>query len=213
MEARSGPAVDAAEGVVGERARVVFVVVGEELGLVGGHVDRDGALGLAGFAGEAEVEGFTNLLVVPVVGEDLALHELPEHMGAAAGGVLLFAGGHDSWGTWFRRRSCGRLRRRRSGGWREAKRAVVFGEGEVGFGLPGRVVGAEAEVFVDLVRVDELVGVQFVGGVPDALEAGGRRPSTLGRTSLGEARRGPGRRRVLRRASRRGRGRCRRLRP
>src|ERR1700679_492292 len=52
------PAIDAAEGVVGERAQGAFVVVGEELSLVAGHVDRDGALALAGFAGEAEVERF-----------------------------------------------------------------------------------------------------------------------------------------------------------
>jgi len=52
-------------------------VVGEKLGFVGGHVDGDGTLGLAGFAGEAEVEGLFDLLVLPLVGEDLALHELP----------------------------------------------------------------------------------------------------------------------------------------
>ena len=72
-----GPEVDAAEGVVGERAVAAFVVVGEELGLVGGHVDGDGALGFTGFAGEAEVEGFFDVLVLPLVGEDFALHELP----------------------------------------------------------------------------------------------------------------------------------------
>ena len=92
----AGPDVDAAEGVVGERAQAAFVVVGEEFGLIGGHVDGDGALGLAGFAGEAEVEGLFDLFVAPLVGKDLALHELPEKMGAAAGGVELFAGGHEA---------------------------------------------------------------------------------------------------------------------
>ena len=72
-----GEAVDAGEGVVGEGAGLAFVVVGEELGLVGGHVDGDGALGFAGFAGEAEVEGLFDLLVLPLVGKDLVLHELP----------------------------------------------------------------------------------------------------------------------------------------
>ena len=81
---------------MGEWARLVFVVMGEELSLVGGHVDGDGALGLAGFAGEAEVEGFADLLVCPLVGEDFVLHELPEEMGAAAGGVEFFAGGHEA---------------------------------------------------------------------------------------------------------------------
>ncbi len=73
----AGEDVDAAEGVVEEGAAGAFVVVGEELGLVGGHVDGDGALGFAGFAGEAEVEGFADLLVGPLVGEDFVLHELP----------------------------------------------------------------------------------------------------------------------------------------
>ena len=73
-EAMRAKTVDAAEGVVGEGAGVVFVVVGEELGLVGGHVDGDGALGLAGFAGEAEVEGLFDLFIFPLAGKDFALH-------------------------------------------------------------------------------------------------------------------------------------------
>ncbi len=146
-----GPEVDASEGVVGEWAVSAFVVVGEELGLVGGHVDGDGALGLAGFAGEAEVEGFADLLVLPLLGEDFALHQLPEEMGAAAGGVQLFAGGHVAGahgsGVGF---AAGSDTYAAEGGGGEG--AVVVGEGEVGLGLPGVVVGAEAEVFVDLVR-------------------------------------------------------------
>ena len=70
----AGEDIDAAEGVVGEGTGVVLVVVGEELGFVSGHVDGDGALGLAGFAGEAEVEGLFDLFIFPLVGEDFALH-------------------------------------------------------------------------------------------------------------------------------------------
>ena len=47
-----------------------------------------------------------------------------------------------------------------------AKRAVVFGVGEVRFGLPGFVVGAEAEIFVWLVGIDELAGVHAVSRDP-----------------------------------------------
>src|ERR1700722_7343902 len=47
---------------------------------------------------------------------------------------------------------------------------VIVGEGEVGFWFPGFVVGAEAKIFVNLVGVDELVGVHAVGGIEDALE-------------------------------------------
>ncbi len=128
-----------------------------------GHSD------FAGLAGEAEVEGFFDLFVLPLVGEDLALHELPEQMGAAASGVELFAGGHEAGahgsGVGL---AAGTDADAAEGGGGEG--AVVFGEGEVGFGLPGVVVGAEAEVFVELVGVDELAGVHAVGGVEDALE-------------------------------------------
>ena len=123
--------------------------MGEELGLVGGDVDGDGALGLAGFAGEAEVERFFDLLILPLVGEDFALHQLPEEMGAAAGGVQLFAGGHEAGahgsGVGF---AAGSDADATEGGGGEG--TVVFGEGEVGFGLPGSVVGAEAKVFMRL---------------------------------------------------------------
>ena len=69
--------VDAAEGVVREWAGFAFEVVGKEFGFVGGHVDGDGALALAGFAGEAEIEGLFGLFVLPLVGENFALHEFP----------------------------------------------------------------------------------------------------------------------------------------
>ena len=90
-------------------------------------------------------------------------------MGAAAGGVELFAGGHEAGahgsGVGF---AAGSYAYAAEGGGGEG--AAVFGEGEVGFGLPGGVVVAEAEIFVDLVAVDHLVGVEFVLRIPDALE-------------------------------------------
>src|ERR1700692_2895603 len=86
------PASDAAEGVVRERARLPLVVMGEELRLVGGHVDRDWALALAGLATEAEIERLLDLLVPPLVRQDLTLHQLPEQMGPSARGMELLAG-------------------------------------------------------------------------------------------------------------------------
>ncbi len=71
------PSIDAAEGVVGERTGLIFVVVREELGFVCGQIDADGALALAGLAGEAEVERLFDLVVLPLVGENFALHQLP----------------------------------------------------------------------------------------------------------------------------------------
>jgi hypothetical protein len=92
-------------------------------------------------------------------------------MGAASGGVELFAGGHEAGahgsGVGF---AAGSDAYAAEVGGGEA--AVVFGVGEVELrnGLPGFVVGAEAEVFVGLVGVDELAGVHAVGGIEDALE-------------------------------------------
>ena len=40
----------------------------------------------------------------------------------------------------------------------------------MGLGLPGFVVGAETQVLVNLVGVDEFVGVHAIGGIEDALE-------------------------------------------
>src|SRR5258708_21666427 len=92
-------------------------------------------------------------------------------MGGAAGGVEFFAGGHEAGahgsGVGF---AAGCYAYAAEGGGGEA--AVVFGVGEVELRnrLPGFVVGAEAEVFVGLVGVDEFAGVHAVGGVEDALE-------------------------------------------
>src|ERR1700738_314269 len=90
-------------------------------------------------------------------------------MGAAAGGVEFFAGGHEAGahgaGVGFAAGSYSDTTQVCGG-----EAAVVFGVGEVSFGLPGFVVGAEAEVFVGLVGVDELAGVHAVGGVEDSLE-------------------------------------------
>src|ERR1700730_7998042 len=90
-------------------------------------------------------------------------------MGAASGGGELFAGGHEAGahGSGFGFAAGSDADTAEVG---RGEAAVVFGVGEVGFGLPGFVVGAEAKVFVGLVGVDELAGVHAVGGVEDALE-------------------------------------------
>jgi hypothetical protein len=75
-------AIHEAEGVVLGLAEAVAVVVGQKFGLIGGDVDVDGALALAGFAGEAEVEGFADGVVLPICGltlgpQDFAFEKLP----------------------------------------------------------------------------------------------------------------------------------------
>src|SRR6185437_1210870 len=66
--------------------------MGEELGLVGGHVDIDRALLTAALAGQAQVERVAYLTGPPAVGDDLAAHHLHQHPGPAPGGMLLFPG-------------------------------------------------------------------------------------------------------------------------
>jgi hypothetical protein len=75
-------AIHKSEGVVLGFSETVAVVVGEEFCFVGGDVDVDGALALAGFAGEAEVEGFADGVVLPICGltlgpQDFAFEKLP----------------------------------------------------------------------------------------------------------------------------------------
>ena len=90
-------------------------------------------------------------------------------MGSAASGVELFAGGHEAGahGSGVGLAAGADAYAAQVGG---GEGAIVFGIGEVRFGLPGFVVGAETEIFVGLVGVDELAGVHAVGGVEDALE-------------------------------------------
>src|SRR3954447_9713597 len=84
--------------VVGGGSQPTGVVVSEELGLVGGHVDVDGTVRLASLAGEAQVEGVAHRLGAPSVGHRAAACATVEHLeqeaGPTAGGVLLLAGGH-----------------------------------------------------------------------------------------------------------------------
>ncbi len=105
-------------------------------------------------------------------------------MGAATGGVELFSGGHEAGahGSGVLLAAGSDAYTAQGGG---GEGATIFGEGEVGFGLPGLVVDAEAEVFVDLVGVDELVGVHPVGGIEEALE-GAEGVHQLGAEHLGE---------------------------
>ncbi len=60
----AGQFVGEAEDVVMERVQAALVVLGQELRFVGGHVHLHRALGLAGFATQAEVERFVDGLAL-----------------------------------------------------------------------------------------------------------------------------------------------------
>ncbi len=161
-----------------ERMETALVLLGEELGFVGGHVHRDRALGLAGFATEAKVEGLVNSLALEAFGAQRSGEHLPQKAGAAAGGVLLVAGGaiagaHDAT---FGLETCADADAARGGA---LQRALVAEQNEVGLklGVLVRALSgldwAMAEILdwvVNTGRIDELAGVHAVVGIPDGLE-------------------------------------------
>ena len=91
--APAGELVGESKDVVVERVQAALVALGQELRFVGGHVDLDGALGLAGFATQAEIERFVDGFALKAFLAESAGQHLPQQAGAAAGGVLLLAGG------------------------------------------------------------------------------------------------------------------------
>src|SRR5580692_4944157 len=134
--------------------------MGEELGFVGGYVDADWTFGFASLAGQAEVERVLDFFAAPAVLDDFTLRHLPKQVSTAAGGVFLFAGGavagahHPAFivaalAYTYAAQSC------------LGEAAVVGGELEIGFRFPGSVRGAEAEIFVELVGLDQLAGIHF----------------------------------------------------
>ena len=168
------PEIDVAEGIGAARADAAFIIMREELGLVGGDVHVDGAIALASLAGEAEIERLLDFFAAPAIADDpifsgWALRHLPEKVSAAAGGVFFFAcdpiaGTHDAafFATAFANTDAAQ------GGVRQA--AVVGGKLKARLRFPGRVVGAKAEIFVELVGVDELAGIHLPVGIPCGLE-------------------------------------------
>ena len=71
------PAVDVGECIVFQRPRTLIIIVRKKFGLVGCHIDRDWAIALASFAGEAKIERRFDVLVAPSVANDIALHHFP----------------------------------------------------------------------------------------------------------------------------------------
>src|SRR6478752_5118330 len=68
-----------------------FVIVREELGLVGGHVGMRRAVARATLAGEAPLQRVLDRLARPAIGDHLAAQHLGEQPRAAARRVALLA--------------------------------------------------------------------------------------------------------------------------
>ena len=123
------------------------MIVREKFGLVRGQINAHRAVALAALAGEAEVERLFHVLVAPAVADHVALGHLPEQVGAAAGGVLLFvrhppARAHDAA---FLAAAFSDADAAQHG---VGQAAVVVGKLEVGLGVPGLVVGAQAQILI-----------------------------------------------------------------
>lgn len=171
-----GPAVHESEGVVVKRMESAFVMVGEEFSLPCGHVDVDGALDLAGFAGEAQVQRLFHFGAVPAVLDDVALHHLPKKMSAAAGRVLLFASRHETWthGVIVLLAACANTDAARRG---VAKGAVIAGILEP-CRLPGGCISCpDPEIFCGVIngnRINQLARIHAIQRVPQCFECGKR---------------------------------------
>src|SRR5579884_250857 len=162
------PEHDQAERVRLSRTQPAFVVVREELRLVGRHVDADRTLVLAALAGEAEVERLLDLFRAPAAVEGLAAHHLEEEPRPSARRVLLLPRGlvaraHHAFLVTARPDAEAALRRR-------GERAAVVVEREVRLHLARLVRRRHAQVRVERVGVGDLAGIHLVVRVPDRLE-------------------------------------------
>ena len=85
------PAVHKAEEIVRQRMGPAFVMLSEKLRFVSSHVYLHRTFALARLAGEAEIQRFMHLLVLPLVWQSIALHQFPQQVCATARGVLFVA--------------------------------------------------------------------------------------------------------------------------
>src|ERR1051326_399228 len=162
------PSVDHAEGVGMERAYAALVVVRQELGLVGRHVDVHRALPFAALAGKAQVERRLHLLLLPAAAKHFALHRFPEQAGPAASRVHLLAGRHVA--RAHHARFLAAFADADAAQRRPPEIAGVILVVEMRAARAGVVGDAQPQVLVHAVRIDDLAGIHPVAGIPDRLE-------------------------------------------
>ena len=165
------PLPERVQRVVGCRADTVFVVVVQEFRLVGGHVDPDGAVAGAGFAGQAQIEGIPNCFGSPAVGDHLAAQHFLQGTGSSAGRVVFVVGGtiartHHAAGVAAATADADAARHCVE----EAVRVMGVAEC-VRFG-PDGWKGQGREVFGERLRIDDDSRVEDVGRVEESLHRG-----------------------------------------
>ena len=164
-----------AHGVVRRRAQPPGVVVGEELGLVRGHVHVHGAVAATPLAGQAQVERLEHVLRPPAVGHGgvgVPVEHLEQQPRPAAGGVLLLAGGTVARAHHPPLAVRGvALAHPHAAQHRPLEAAVVVGVAEVQVLRVGRgPLRPEPQVGGERAGVDDLARVHQPVGVPDAAE-------------------------------------------
>ena len=151
------------------RAQPTLVVVGKELGLIGGHVHVDRALALATLARKAKVERLLHAPVAPAVAQRFALQHLEEQVRSAARGMHLLQGHHVA-------RAHGAvlvlaaLANAHAAARGLGEAGIVLREGEVRLWLERAVLGTQPQVLVDAVGPYHLARVHLPVRVPDRLE-------------------------------------------
>src|SRR5581483_105895 len=163
------PNIDVAESVGAKRARSMIVIVGEKFGLVGGNINPDGAIALAAFASQTEIERFFNMLVPPATLNDIPFGHFPEQVRAPTGGVLLFASGTKT-GTHHATFILAAFANSNAAQGGTGQASMVFGKLKMGLRLPGPILRTEAQVFIQPVRLDDLAGIHLPIRIPNGLE-------------------------------------------
>src|SRR5215467_6368233 len=169
IRCQPGPKIDVAEGVGTHRPPPPFVVVGEELRLVGCDVDANRAIALTTFAGEAQVKRILDMLILPPFGDDFTLRHLPEQVGTTASRMLLFVGyaiarTHNAA---FRAAALANSDTTQSG---TSEAAMIFLIMKVSRRRPGFVIGPQAKILVHAVGLDQISGIHLPLWVPSGLK-------------------------------------------
>ena len=143
--------------------------MGEELGLVRGHVHTHGTFLLAALARQAQLEGLEDLVALPQIDLTGSVHHLEQEAGPASCGVLLLPGHHEARAHDAPAQApalphADATQR----GVREV--AVVLLVGEVHVDRLRPVVLALAKIGEDGARIDDLAWIHLPVRVPDGLE-------------------------------------------
>src|ERR1041385_909619 len=174
QRSKARPLIHPAKRISMTRTQTPFPVMGEKLSFVGGDVDVDRTISLAALAGEAKIQRFLYVLVTPAIADDVAVQHFPEMMSASARGMALFMRDHEAGAHGVIVRPAGifaaALAHADATQGCMGKTAFIIGILEVRRRLPRIVIGAQPQVLVDVIRIDDLARIHLPLRVPDGLE-------------------------------------------